>query len=92
MWTVDHLADIESDFAVFHRVDDPLTLAGPEFFRKAYRLSAYSGVLAARVAATQTRSGPAPSSGRGGRRGGESPKQVSLTQFRALHPDLIEMG
>jgi hypothetical protein len=89
MWVVDHLADIESDFSVFHRVDDPLSLAGPEFFRKTYRLSAYSGVLAARVAATQDRSAPATTmSGRGGR---EKAEHVPLTQLRAMHPDLIEM-
>lgn len=85
MWTVGHLADIESDFAVFHRVTDPLSLAGPEFFRKAHRLPAYSGVLAARVAATQQRSAPA------GRGGGEV-RQVPLNQLTAMHPDLIERG
>jgi hypothetical protein len=85
MWTVDHLADIESDFAVFHRVADPLSLAGPEFFRKAHRLSAYSGVLAARVAATQARSAPA------GRPGGEA-REVPLDRLTAMHPDLIERG
>jgi hypothetical protein len=87
MWVVDHLADIESDFSVFHRVDDPLALAGPEFFRKAYRLGAYSGVMAARIAAQKDHSQPA-----GSRTGGrEQPKQVPLTQLRAIHPDLIEM-
>lgn len=89
MWVIDHLADIESDFSVFHRVDDPLSLAGPEFFRKAYRLSAYSGVLAARVAAAQDRSAPATRpSGHGGR---EKTEHVPLNRFRAMHPDLIEM-
>lgn len=90
MWTVDHLADIESDFAVFHRVDDPLSLSGPEFFRKAARLAAYSGVLAARVAARETRSQPshrAPGAG-----SGEPAEQVSLNMMRAQFPDLIEMG
>lgn len=87
---VDHLEDIESDFSVFHRVVDPLALPGPEFFRKAHRLSAYSGVLAARLMAARDRSGAgtsAPSAW-----GGEQPKTVPLDQFRALHPDLIEMG
>jgi hypothetical protein len=87
MWVVDHLADLESDFAVFHRVDDPLSLAGPEFFRKAYRLSAYSGVLAARVEATRERSAPATTSPRGR----EKTEHVPLSRFRAMHPDLIEM-
>lgn len=89
MWVVDHLADIESDFSVFHRVDDPLSLSGPTFFRKAHRLAAYSGALAARVAASQTRSQPshrAPGAG-----SGESVKKVSLSRMYAQFPDLIEM-
>lgn len=87
MWTVDHLADIESDFAVFHRVDDPLSLSGPEFFRKAYRLGAYSGVMAARIAALKDRSRPTSYT----TRSREQPKKVPLSEFRAMHPDLIEM-
>lgn len=90
MWVVDHLADIESDFSVFHRVDDPLSLAGPEFFRKAYRLPAYPGVLAARVVAQETRSRPDHGAPRAG--SGEPAKEVSLTMMRAQFPDLIEMG
>jgi hypothetical protein len=86
MWVVNHLADIESDFSVFHRVDDPLSLSGPEFLRKAHRLAAYAGVLAARVAAAQHHSG----AGTPGARGGETPRQVSLNQMMAQHPDLIE--
>lgn len=89
MWTVDHLADIESDFAVFHRVDDPLSLSGPEFFRKAHRLAAYSGVMAARVMAAQERS-------RGGTtqpgRRAETVQEVPLDRLTAMHPDLIERG
>lgn len=88
MWVVDHLADVESDFAVFHRVDDPLSLAGPEFFRKACRLSAYSGVLAARVAAAQDKTGGhTPSSTSGERR-----QEVGLDRLAGMHPDLIERG
>jgi hypothetical protein len=88
MWVLDHLADIESDFAVFHRVADPLALSGPEFFRKAHRLAAYSGVLAARVAAAQEHSAPRTT----GARGGERREEVSLDRLTAMHPDLIERG
>lgn len=88
IWVVDHLEDIESDFSAFHRVDDPLSLPGPEFFRKAIRLSAYSGVMAIRVHDAQE----------GGRGAGSAPahtekaKQVPLSQVMAAHPDLIERG
>lgn len=87
MWVLDHLADIESDFSVFHRIDDPLSLSGPEFFRKAYRLSAYRGVMYARVAAHQARSQPAATTGQAG--SGEV-KNVSLNRMQAMFPDLIE--
>lgn len=85
MWTVVHLEDIESDFSVFHRVDDPLSLAGPEFFRKATRLSAYAGVLAARVAAREHSHNPTG-------RPAEETRTVPLNQLIADHPDLIERG
>jgi hypothetical protein len=49
MWTVDYEADIASDLSAFHRVDDPMTIDGPRYFSLANRLSAYSGVMAARA-------------------------------------------
>jgi hypothetical protein len=39
-----------SDFSVFHRVDDVTALPGPVFFRMAWRLASYQGVMAIRVA------------------------------------------
>lgn len=49
MWVLDYEDDIASDLAVFHRVDDPMTLDGPRYFMLAVRLAAYAGVLAARA-------------------------------------------
>lgn len=54
MWTLDHLADLESDFSVFHRVEDIYNLDGPRFFQFAERIFAYKGVMRARVEAEQT--------------------------------------
>ncbi len=48
---LDHLDDLESDFSVFHRVDDIYAMDGPQFFSRAYRLSAYQGVMAIRAQA-----------------------------------------
>lgn len=45
MWAGDHLADIESDMSVFHRVDDIWAMPPARFFRLAYRLPAYRGVM-----------------------------------------------
>ena len=49
MWTLDYEADIASDLSAFHRIDDPMTIDGPRFFSLAARLTAYSGVMAARA-------------------------------------------
>lgn len=41
--------DIESDFSVFHRVDDIQELDGPRFFKFCIRLPAYQGIMQARI-------------------------------------------
>lgn len=48
---LEHLADLESDFSALHRIDDMGELPSDRFFRMAYRLAAYGGVMAARQAA-----------------------------------------
>jgi hypothetical protein len=95
MWVVDHLEDLESDFAVLHRVNDPLSLPGPEFFRKAARLPAYRGVMRARAEAAQERAqrsygGTSRSGSSTTPRGAEPVQEVPLAQVLAMHPDLIE--
>jgi hypothetical protein len=69
---------------VFHRVDDMFDLDGPRFFRLVWRLPAYSGVLAARVAEQQ------PQQGTSTPRDGTRPREVPLTALRAELPGLIE--
>ena len=41
--------DLESDFSVFHRVDDMESLPGPRFFKMAYRIATYGGAVAAKM-------------------------------------------
>jgi hypothetical protein len=48
-WVLDSLDDLESDFSVFHRVEDMYALPTPKFFRLASRLFAYEGVLRRRL-------------------------------------------
>ena len=45
MWVLDYLDEIESDFSVFHRVDDPMALGSPRYFRLARLLGRYDGAL-----------------------------------------------
>lgn len=47
---IDYEADIESDLSVFHRIDDPMSIDGPRYFRLVLRLPAYMGVMQARAA------------------------------------------
>lgn len=48
---LEYLDDIESDLSVFHRVDDIDDISGPKFYRLVVRLTAYTGVMQARVEA-----------------------------------------
>lgn len=47
---VDHLDDLESDFSVFHRVDNIYAMPARRFVQLAVRLPAYQGVMAFRAA------------------------------------------
>lgn len=59
-WVADYLPDLESDFSVFHRVDDLHTMDGPRFLRFAWRIAAYDGMVARRIAAERDTPQPAP--------------------------------
>lgn len=68
MWVTEYEQDIESDLSAFHRIDDPMTIEGPRYFRLAARLGAYAGVIAARALEERNSSeprhaAPAPTSG-----------------------------
>ena len=53
-----HLYDLEADFRAFYRLTpaDILEMSGPHFLALAYRVSAYSGVMASRINAEDTKS------------------------------------
>lgn len=56
---LDHLDDLESDFLVFYKIDNMYELQAEKFFRLAYRVSAYEGVMKMRVQQLANRA-PAP--------------------------------
>lgn len=64
-WVLFYLDDIASDLSAFHRIDDAGRMEAAVFFTLAARLPAYSGVLAARLAAENRGKKPA-ARGRGG--------------------------
>lgn len=57
----DYRDDLESDFSVFHRVDDMYALDPGTFFSRAQRLQAYSGALAATAQREQAPQASVPS-------------------------------
>lgn len=89
-WVRDHLDDIASDLSVFHRIDDMYAMTGPRFFTFACRLSAYAGVMQARVAAALEDDRPAqPSASAGpGRRGDTYVPTAVTAESVALDPTL----
>lgn len=59
-WVLEHLMDLEADFLAVYRMApaDVLALSGPRFLALSYRLPAYSGVMAARLSASETERRP----------------------------------
>lgn len=100
IWVLDHQADIDADFLAIYHIDLlEQEVSGPRYLALAHRLTAYQGVMAARVeeeredrpapssTATRTSSTAAPAG-----RGSSEASEVSLTQFRAQFPGLVSVG
>lgn len=90
MWVLDHLDDLESDFSVFHRVEDIYSMPGPRFFKLAYRIFAYEGVMAARIMAEQEKKRPSGSNKSNPPPGRQDTRQVTLAQMQTLYPGIVE--
>jgi hypothetical protein len=98
MWVLAHERDIDADFLAIYGIDlEQVEMAGPRYFALAYRLTAYQGVMAARVdeerderptSTTPTRTSTAPPE----RQGAGETTEVSLTQFRMQFPGLVSVA
>lgn len=97
MWVLDHENDIDADFLAIYHIDlEQVEVSGPRYFHLAHRLTAYTGVMAARAeqeresspSSTPTRTSSTPATARGD---GET-REVSLTAFRMQFPGLVSMG
>lgn len=64
MWVLDHLEDLDADFLALYRIDGYGEMPASRFFSLALRAIAYSGVMAARMAAEDDQNSPASSRGR----------------------------
>lgn len=64
-----YLEDVESDMSAFHRIDDVGGMAAQLFIDRATRLSAYKGVIRARIESEQNENSSSSTPARGGRDG-----------------------
>jgi hypothetical protein len=96
MWVLDHQDDIDADFLAIYGIDlEQADVSAPRYFALVHRLTAYQGVMAARVdqeqdqtSSTTTRTSstqPAP-------QGGGENREVSLTAFRVMFPGIVSGG
>jgi hypothetical protein len=91
-WVLDHLDDLDADFLAIYGIDlEHDDISARRYFALAHRLTAYSGVMAARAenerersTPTRTSSTPAPPR--------DDTTELSLTQFRAKFPGLVSIG
>lgn len=58
MWVLDLLDEVESDFSVFHKIERPLELDSPRFFRLVNQLAHYNGAVRGQLIAQRTSAGP----------------------------------
>jgi hypothetical protein len=98
IWVLDYEDDLDADFLAIYGIDlCEQEIGAPRYMALAHRLTAYSGVMAARAEAererqpasstpTRTSSTPAPARGDG------ETREVSLTAFRMQFPGLVSMG
>ena len=100
LWVLDHEDDIDADFLAIYGIDlGADDLPARRYFALAHRLTAYTGVMAARAEAeredrptpatstTPTRTSSTPAPGRDG-----EAREVTLTAFRMQFPGLVSMG
>lgn len=93
-WVLSHWDDLDADFLAIYGIDlEDCDLSGPRFFARAHRLSAYTGVMQARVeegreeaddrpVARETPEAP----------GGTDQHEVDLTAMRMQFPGLVSMA
>jgi hypothetical protein len=78
--------------SVFHRVDDINDLSGPKFYRLAVRLTAYTGVMQARVEALRQEEEEGTGSVSPAQRAGsETTRSATSSSSRAIREDSPEM-
>lgn len=96
-WVLEYAADIDADFLAIYGIDlEVCDMTGPRYLALAHRLTAYQGVMAARV--EEEREKPAAAEPRTAAATVAAPQrtdgstEVSLTAFRFQFPGLVSMA
>jgi hypothetical protein len=76
-----HLEDVRSDLSAIHRIDEIEAMPAPRFYSLVYRLSAYPGVIQARVRAQSARKSAQRAA---------MPSEMSATEWLAAKPELLK--
>jgi hypothetical protein len=95
LWVLDHQDDLDADFLAVYHIDlHEQEISARRYFALAQRLTAYTGVLAARLEAERDESRPAgavPTSTTPAPQRGDT-TELSLTQFRAHFPGWVSVA
>lgn len=98
MWVLDHQDDIDADFLAIYGIDLlEQEISARRYFALAHRLTAYTGVMAARREAEREEQQPSTTTTRTREdappaRGGSGDREVSLTAFRVMFPGIVSGG
>jgi hypothetical protein len=90
-WLLDHGDDLDADFLAIYGIDlEQQDIGGRRYVQLAQRITAYQGVMAARVAAEQDQhsssGAPAPSSRP------RDTEELELDEFQQQFPDLVSVS
>jgi hypothetical protein len=96
-WVLGYQEDLDADFLAIYGIDlGDCDLSGPRYFALAHRLTAYTGVMAARAEEEREQDSPPPSAETAAQaRPASSPRdrqEVSLTAFRVQFPGLVSIA
>lgn len=91
-WIRNYLPDLESDFSVFHRVDDMYALPAAVFVSRAERMYAYKGALRMRaeMESSDSRSSTTSTQQPAARPVDDWPREMDLAALMVTQPGLIE--
>lgn len=86
-WLLDHEDDIDADFLAIYGIDlEARDIGSRRYVQLAQRLPAFQGVMAARLAAEQHDTTPAPSSR------ARDTEDLELGEFQQQFPDLVSVS